>query len=205
MRHRDTRSLGRSGVEATHTGDARAARESFERIVAAAQADASAGTGFAMSVEASTAARLPGPFGQGARPEAPQSAPIHHQGRPLVRGGRRTRCILVLLAAVKTAPPANQLLSDLRNELGRARGMCRRYAADRLVPAGSVDDSRCRRAATPPNNSGIRSTFASARGVSYEQALFSLFPELAQGSSTKRTDSPGSTRSRTLQWISEQS
>jgi hypothetical protein len=60
MRHRDTRWLGRSGVEASHTGDARAARESFERIVAAAQADTTAGTGFAISVEASTAARLRG-------------------------------------------------------------------------------------------------------------------------------------------------
>ena len=33
------------------------------------------------------------------------------------------------MAAVKTAPPVNQLLSDLRNVLGRDQGMCECYAA----------------------------------------------------------------------------
>src|SRR2546425_10108868 len=49
MRHppSDARAHARSGIEALRRGDARKARESFERIVAAGQADASAYLGLA--------------------------------------------------------------------------------------------------------------------------------------------------------------
>ena len=43
----DARTLAQSGIDALHRGDARSARESFERLVASGQADAAA-CGFAL-------------------------------------------------------------------------------------------------------------------------------------------------------------
>jgi aspartate beta-hydroxylase len=118
------------GIEALRKGDARKARESFERIVAAGEADASAYLGLAYACA-------------GLRDHAAALAAVD---RALALEPRNLRALIVKAdhlaaagdaraasafyrAAINTAPPADQLPADLRSELARAQAMCERYAA----------------------------------------------------------------------------
>jgi len=118
------------GIEALRTGDARKARESFEGIVAAGQADASAYLGLAYACA-------------GLKDHPAARAAID---RALALEPRNLRALIMKAdyldalgdaraassfyrAAVSTAPPAEQLPGDLRGELARAQALCGRYAA----------------------------------------------------------------------------
>jgi len=147
MHHPPSNAHARSGIEALRQGDVRQARESFERIVAAGQADASAYLGLAYACA-----------GLGDHPAA--LAAVDHalaleprnlralimKADHLAAAGDARAASSFYRAAVDTAPAANQLPADLRNELERAQAMCERYAAqfaaylrERLVARGLVE------------------------------------------------------------------
>src|SRR2546427_6491889 len=118
------------GIEALRQGDPRKARESFERVVAAGQADASAYVGLAYACT-------------GLKDHPAALAAVD---RALALEPRNLRALIMKAdylaalgdaraassfyrAAVDIAPPADQLPADLRDELARAEALCGRYAA----------------------------------------------------------------------------
>ena len=110
----DIRSLARSGVEALRRGDARAARESFEQIVATGEADASACVGLAYACRS---------LNDNAASKAAVDKALALEPRNLralilkadyfAEEGDARAASAFYLAAVKTAPPADQLPPEL--------------------------------------------------------------------------------------------
>ena len=143
----DARAHARSGLDALRKGDARKAREAFERIVAAGQADASAYLGLAYAC----AGLKDHPAALAAVDRALALEPrnlraLIMKADQLAAAGDARAASSFYRAAVNTAPPADQLPADLRNELERAQAMCGRYAAqfeaflrERLVAHGLVE------------------------------------------------------------------
>ena len=123
-------SYAQAGIEALRRGDARAARESFERIVAAGQADASAYLGLAYAC----AGLKDHPAALAAVDRALALEPrnlraLVMKADQLAATGDARAASSFYRAAVNGAPPANELPADLRNEIGRAEALCERYAA----------------------------------------------------------------------------
>ncbi|MEO8676074.1 MAG: aspartyl/asparaginyl beta-hydroxylase domain-containing protein [Casimicrobiaceae bacterium] len=127
----DARSLAQTGFEALRSGDARKARASFERIVAAGSADAAVCAALAYAC----------------RDLGDKAAALAAAERALAQDPRNLRALLLkadhlaeagdaraassfYLFAVKNAPPADKLPLDLRNDLARAATMCERYAGE---------------------------------------------------------------------------
>ena len=143
----DARAHAQSGIEALRKGDVRKARESFERIVAAGQADASAYLGLAYACTglkdhpAALAA-----VDRALALEPRNLRALIMKADHLAAAGDARAASSFYRAALNTAPPASQLPADLRNELGRAEAMCERYAAqfaaylrEQLVARGLVE------------------------------------------------------------------
>ncbi len=143
----DARARAQSGIEALRKGDVRKARESFERIVAAGQADASAYLGLAYACTglkdhpAALAA-----VDRALALEPRNLRALIMKADHLAAAGDARAASSFYRAALNTAPPASQLPADLRNELGRAEAMCERYAAqfaaylrEQLVARGLVE------------------------------------------------------------------
>jgi aspartate beta-hydroxylase len=126
----DPRALAQSGVEALRRGDPRKARESFERIVAAGHADASACIGLAYACRslndhvASVAA-----VDRALAIEPRNLRALILKADHLAQAGDARAASAFYLAATKNVPAPDQLPADLRNELLRAQSMCDRYAA----------------------------------------------------------------------------
>jgi len=143
----NARAHARSGVEALRKGDVRKARESFERIVAAGQADAAAYLGLAYActgLEDRPAALAAVDHALALEPRNLRA--LIMKADHLAAAGDARAASSFYRAAVDTAPPADQLPADLRNELERAQAMCERYAAqfaaflrERLVARGLVE------------------------------------------------------------------
>src|SRR6266480_3759134 len=143
----DARAHARSGIEALRKGDARKARESFEGIVAAGLADASAYLGLAYAC----AGLKDHPAARAAVDRAlalePRNLPaLIITADYLAALGDARAASSFYRAAVGIAPPADQLPADLRNELRRAEAICERYAAqfsaylrERLAARGLVE------------------------------------------------------------------
>jgi len=118
------------GIEALRKGDVRKARESFERIVAAGQADASTYLGLAYACTglkdhpAALAA-----VDRALALEPRNLRALIMKADHLAAAGDARAASSFYRAALNTAPPADQLPADLRNELARAQAMCARYAA----------------------------------------------------------------------------
>ena len=126
----DASGHARSGLEALRKGDARKAREAFERSVAAGQADASAYVGLAYAC----AGLKDHPAALAAVDRALALEPrnlraLIMKADYLAALGDARAASSFYRAAVNTAPPADQLPADLRGELERAQAMCERYAA----------------------------------------------------------------------------
>src|SRR6266511_4706004 len=118
------------GIEALRKGDARKARESFERIVAAGQADASAYLGLAYACAGLKDHRSAlAAIDRALALEPRNLRALIMKADHLAAAGDARAASSFYRAAVDTAPPPNQLPADLRNELGRAEAMCERYAA----------------------------------------------------------------------------
>src|SRR5258707_8369219 len=145
----DARAHAQSGIELLRKGDVRKARESFERVVAAGEADASAYLGLAYACTglkdhtAAVAAVCR------ALPLEPRNlGALIMKADYLAAWGDARAASSFYRAAVDTAPPVDQLPADLRGELARAEAMCGRYAAqfeaflrERLVAQGLVERS----------------------------------------------------------------
>jgi aspartyl/asparaginyl beta-hydroxylase (cupin superfamily) len=143
----DARAHAQSGIEALRKGDARKAREWFERVVAAGQADASAYLGLAYACTGlkdhpSALAAVDRALALEPRNLRALILKADH----LAAAGDARAASSFYRAALNTAPPAEQVPADLRKELGRAEAMCARYAAqfaaflrERLAAQGLVE------------------------------------------------------------------
>lgn len=126
----DTRALAQSGVEALRRGDARKARDSFERIVSAGHADASACVGLAYACRSlkDSAASLAA-IDRALALEPRNLRALILKADHLAEAGDARAASAFYQSATQSSPPADQLTPDLRNELVRAQAMCDRYAA----------------------------------------------------------------------------
>jgi len=141
------------GIEALRKGDARKARESFEGIIAAGQADASAYLGLAYAcagLKDHPGARVAVDRALALEPRNLRALIMKADYLAAVGDARAASSFY--RAAVDTAPPADQLPADLRDELARAQALCERYAAqfsaylrERLVARGLVERRSSRR------------------------------------------------------------
>jgi aspartate beta-hydroxylase len=140
-------SYAQAGIEALRRGDARKARESFERIVAAGQADASAYLGLAYAcagLKDHSAALTAVDRALALEPRNLRALVM--KGDCLAKAGDDRAAASHYRAAVNAAPPPNQLPAELRQEISRAESMCERYAArfetflrERLAARGFVE------------------------------------------------------------------
>ena len=140
----DARALAQSGAEALRRGDARTARESFEQIVAARQADTSVCMALAYACR-----RLNDPPAALAAVERALALTPHDLRALILKadllaeaGDERTASSFYQFA-IRIAPPPNEMPADLRDELRRAQAMCDRFAGqfeaflqDRLLQLG---------------------------------------------------------------------
>ena len=188
----DTPSLARSGVEALRRGDARAARETFERIVATGQADASACLGLAYacrSLKDNPASRAAVDKALALEPRNLRALILKADHLAEEEDARAASAFY--LAAVKSAPPADQLPPELRNEVDRAHAMCDRYAAqfedflkDRLVRSGFHDGRSSRRF-----TQSLDIVFGKKK-IYFQDPRYYFFPELPQIQFYDRNDFP---------------
>jgi len=127
----DAHALARSGVEALRRGDAQRARESFERVVSAGQADASTCLGLAYACHRlydRTAALNAVDKALALDPQNLRA--LIFKGDCLAELGDLRAASSFYRFALQIAPPAHELTTDLRDELARAGVMCDRYAAE---------------------------------------------------------------------------
>lgn len=127
----DARALAQAGIEALRAGNPQKARESFERIVAAGQADASISLALAIACGAlhDPGAALAA-VDQALKLEPRNLRALVMKGDHLASLGNHRAASSFYRAAVDIAPRGEQLPADLRAEIGRAQSMCERYAAD---------------------------------------------------------------------------
>src|SRR6266581_2295575 len=186
------------GIEALRKGDARKARESFERVIAAGQADASAYLGLAYAfagLEDHPAALAAVDRALALEPRNLRALIL--KADHLAAAGDARAASSFYRAAVDTAPPASQVPAELRNELGRAEAACERYAAqfaaflrERLLARGLVERRSSRR---------FRDSLDIVTGgkrIYFQEPRQYFFPGLPRSSSMTGRTFRGSTRSR---------
>ena len=188
----DARALAQAGVAALRRGDAHRAREAFERVVTAGQADAASCLGLAYAC----------------RSLNDKGAALAAVDKALALEPRNLRALILKADhfaelgdarsaasfyqfAVKIAPPANEMPVELRDELGRAQAMCERYAGqfeafllDRLVRQGLVEG---RSAARFSQSLDI---LLGKKKIYFQQPQTYFFPELPQIQFYDRNDFP---------------
>jgi hypothetical protein len=181
MTNVDKIALARAGAEALRRGDARAARDSFEPLVAAGQADASACIGLAMACR-----RLEDPKAAHAavdRALALEPANLRAlilKADHLAEEGDARAAASFYMRAAKLSPPAHELPADLRGEVGRAQAKFQQYAEqvetflrDRFAGAGFAKGSSQRFAQSLELLFGRRQIY-------FQQPRYYYFPELPQ-------------------------
>ncbi len=178
----DARALAQSGVDALRRGDPHKARESFERVLAAGLADATTCLGLAYacrSLKEYSAAHAAIDKALALEPRNPRALIL--KADHLAAEGDERAASSFYLAAIKAAPPADQLPLELRQELGRAQAMCERYAAkfesflhDRLRTQDLAEEPFAARF--------LRSLdiLSGKKKVYYQQPRYYFFPELPQ-------------------------
>ena len=178
----DTRALAQTGVEALRRGDPRRARDSFERVVAAGQADASTCLGLAYAcriLKDNAAARAAVDQALALDPRNVRALVL--KADHLAEEGKGREDASFYLAAVRAAPPPAQWPADLRDELNHAQAMCERYAAqyqafvaERLAASGLVE-----RASTARFRHSLDILFG-RKQIYFQQPRYYFFPELPQ-------------------------
>ena len=125
----DARALAQSGIIALQRGDPQAARQSFERIVAAGQADASAFLGLAYACSGLKDQKSALVAIDAALSLEPRNLrALMFKADHLAATGDARGAASFYKAAAKLASQADQLPPDLREELARAQAMCEKYA-----------------------------------------------------------------------------
>lgn len=180
--HIDARGLAQSGVEALRRGDSRKALESFERIVAAGQADASVYLGLAYAchrLEDSASAHAAVDKALAVEPRNLRA--LIFKADLLAGMGDARAAASFYRTAIKSAPPAEQLPEDLLDELRRGQDMCERYAAqfetflrNRLVGQG-LDEHRSSRRFMQSLD-----LLAGTKKIYFQEPRYYFFPELPQ-------------------------
>lgn len=178
----DARTLAQSGVEALRRGDPRKARDSFEQIVAAGQADASSwlGLAYACRILKDNPAALAA-VDKALTLEPRNVRALVLKADHLAEEGNARDAASFYLGAVRAAPPAAQWPPDLRDELSHAQAMCERYAAqyqafvqERLAADGLVE-----RGSTARFRHSLDILFG-RKQIYFQQPRYYFFPELPQ-------------------------
>src|SRR6202167_3860585 len=178
----DLQVLVRSGVEALDRGDATRARESFERIVAAGQADASIylGLAYACGGLKDQAAALAA-VDKALLLEPGNLRALMYKADHLDRAGDTKNASFFYRAVVNGAPPPEKLPPDLRSEVVRAQTMCQRYLAqfesfllDRLETQGLLQQQ-----STGRFRQSLDILFGKKK-IYFQEPLNYFFPELPQ-------------------------
>src|SRR5438477_584626 len=123
----DTLELRKAGAEALRRGDARAARDSFERLVDAGQADIN--VHLALAGACARLNDLPAAQGSVDRALALDARNLRAlilKADLLAAQGDPRAASSFYMAAAQNAPPPNELTADLRGDVERAHAMCRR-------------------------------------------------------------------------------
>jgi len=143
----DPRALAQAGFEALRRGDAHKARESFERIVAAGNADAASFAALAIACRSlNDRASAVAAVDKALALEPRNLRALILKADQLVESGDTRAAAAFYQFAVDTAPPAAQLPPDLRDDVLRAKASCERLAMEfegvlrnRLERMGSDD------------------------------------------------------------------
>ena len=126
----DARALAQAGADALRRGDARRARETFERIAVAGMADAASSLGLAFACRGlgDKAAALAA-VDRALVLDPRNLRALIFKGDHLAESGDARAASSFYRFALQVAPPANELPAELRGELSRAQAMCARYAS----------------------------------------------------------------------------
>ncbi len=178
----DKPALQRSGTEALRRGDARQAREDFERIVAAGVADASTCLGLADACRslADRAATLAA-VDRALALEPNNWLALIYKGDHLAAEGDKRSASTYYMQALNLAPPAEQLPAATRGEVLRARAACDVYARqfesflqERLVASGFAAGR------SPQRFSHALDLLFGRRRIYLQQPRYFYYPEMAQ-------------------------
>lgn len=178
----DARALAQSGIEALRRGDPRSARESFERLIASGQADASACLGLAYacrSLQENRAAHAAVDRALALEPRNLRALIL--KADHLAAEGDDRGASSYYMTAVRIAPPADELPPDLREELLRAQERCANVAGqleaflrDRLNGQGFAEGRSSGRFAHSLD------LLFGKKTIYFQQPRYYFFPELAQ-------------------------
>jgi aspartate beta-hydroxylase len=187
----DVRAHAQSGVEALRRGDPRKARESFERIVAAGQADASTCLALAHACRAlKEDAAAHAAVDKALALEPRNLRALILKADHLAAEGDERAAASFYHVAVRIAPPAHELPAELRGELGRAQTMCERYAAQyEAFLRDRVGRGLENRASTKRFRHSLDILFGKKQ-IYFQQPKYFFFPELPQIQFYDRNDFP---------------
>jgi aspartyl/asparaginyl beta-hydroxylase (cupin superfamily) len=178
----DKAALTHSGNEALRRGDARKAREAFERIVAAGLADAPTLLALAHACRSleDRAAALDA-VDRALALDPRNWLALIFKGDHLEAAGDGRSASTYYLQAVHLAPAPEELPAATRDEVLRARAACERYAArfqsflgERLASSGFADGK------SPRRFTHALDLLFGRRQVFVQQPRFFYYPELAQ-------------------------
>ncbi len=174
--------LAQSGFEALRRNDPRAAREAFERVLAAGQADAAIYLGLAFAchrLQDDAAAHAAVDRALALEPRNLQALIL--KADHLVAEGDTRGASSYYMTAVKIAPPAQELPPDMQAELLRAQEMCAQVAGElegflreRLTRAGFAEQRSSARFANSLD------VLFGKKSVYFQQPRYYFFPELPQ-------------------------
>ena len=178
----DKLALARTGAEALRRGDARAARDFFERLVEAGQADPSAWISLALACRGLKDAKAAHAAVDRALALDPANLrALILKADHLAEEGDARAAAAFYMRATKLSPPAHELPADLRGEVGRAQAMCQHYAQqvetsvrNRLAQAGLAGGASTQRFAQ-----SLELLFG-RRDIYVQQPRYYYFPELPQ-------------------------
>jgi aspartyl/asparaginyl beta-hydroxylase (cupin superfamily) len=174
--------LRKTGADALRSGDARIAREAFERLIAGGQADVN----IFLALGGACARLGDAGAAQAAVDKALNVDPrnlraLVFKGDLLAHEGDARAASSFYLAALRQAPRSNEVPADLRADLERADAMCRRYALE----LESVLAARLAQAGFAPSDANARFAHSlellfGRKQIYFQHPTYYYFPELPQ-------------------------